>query len=213
MMQSGHGKPSPYCFDMLAADYSRTPTKPVMDGEPCYEDHPINFDTANGYYDAYDVRLAAYRNLLGGACGNTYGHHAVWCFRREEERNDYFPNAWQPALHRPGAENIRIYARFVKEHPWYEMKPMSALVADNPHTAAFVAAAVTGNCVYLYLPAGVGVRLDMEKMPFVPSSCTLFSPQDGNYDDGAVRLSPDGHLTLPGRAAGRYMDAVILLQR
>ncbi|MBQ7298582.1 MAG: DUF4038 domain-containing protein, partial [Clostridia bacterium] len=83
MMQSGHGRPSPYCFDMLLADYARTPTKPTMDGEPCYEDHPINFDAANGYFDAYDVRLAAYRNLFCGACGNTYGHHSIWGFRRE----------------------------------------------------------------------------------------------------------------------------------
>lgn len=213
MMQSGHGKPSPYCFDMLTADYNRKPTKPVMDGEPCYEDHPINFDVGNGYYDAYDVRLAAYRNLFCGACANTYGHHAVWCFRREDERNAYFPNAWQTALHRPGAENIRIYKQFVAEHPWYRMKPMPELVADNPHTAAFTAAAVTEDCVYLYLPAGVGVRLDMTKMPFTPGRLTLFSPQDGSYDDSTVQLSEDGMLTLPGRAAGRYMDAVVILCR
>ena len=212
MMQSGHGKPSPYCFDMMANDYSRVPTKPVMDGEPCYEDHPINFDTANGYYDAYDVRLAAYRNLLGGACGNTYGHHAVWCFRREDERCAYFPNAWETALHRPGAENIRIYAQFIADHPWYRMKPMPELVIDNPHNAAFTAAAVTDDAVYLYLPAGVGIRLDTAAMPFVPSSCMLFSPQDGSYDEHAAVLHDDGRITLPGRAAGRWMDAVIILQ-
>ena len=213
MMQSGHGKPSPYCFDMLAADYSRTPTKPVMDGEPCYEDHPINFDVANGYYDAYDVRLAAYRNLLGGACGNTYGHHAVWCFRREDERNSYFPNAWEPALHRPGAENLHIYAQFVKAHPWHTFVPMPSLVIDNPHNAAFTAVAVTEDRIYLYLSAGFGVRLDMTQMPFVPTSISLFSPQDGTYNDQTALLSEDGMLTLPGRAAGRYMDAVVILKR
>lgn len=213
MMQSGHGRPSPHCFDMLLADYARTPVKPVMDGEPCYEDHPINFDAANGYYDAYDVRLAAYRNLFCGACGNTYGHHSVWSFRREEERSAYFPNAWQTALHRPGAENIRIFARFLAEIPWHTMIPMPELVADNPHNAAFTAAAVTDTCAYLYLPAGVGVRLDMTKLPFVPTKLTLFSPQDGTYDRDAVNLSEDGFLTLPGRAAGRYMDAVVILER
>ncbi len=213
MMQSGHGKPSPYCFDMLLADYTRTPTKPVMDGEPYYEDHPINFDAANGYYDAYDVRLAAYRNLLCGACGNTYGHHSIWCFRREDERSAYYPNAWQTALRRPGAENIHIYAQFVAEHPWNQFTPMPELVADNPHNAAFTAAAVTDDCIYLYLPAGVGVRLDTDKLPFRPTHARLFSPQDGAYNDTAVRLTDDGYVTLPARAAGRYMDAVVLLYR
>ena len=213
MMQSGHGKPSPYCFDMLMSDYSRTPTKPVMDGEPCYEDHPINFDAGNGYYDAYDVRLAAYRNLFCGACGNTYGHHSIWGFRREDERSAYFPNNWETALHRPGAENIRIYADFITDHPWYTWTPMPELVIDNPHNAAFTAAAVTEDTVYLYLPAGVGVKLDMDKLPFQPTSSILFSPQDGTYDENAVLLSDDGFVTLPGRAAGRYMDAVILLRR
>ena len=213
MMQSGHGRPSPYCFDMLLADYARTPTKPTMDGEPCYEDHPINFDAANGYFDAYDVRLAAYRNLFCGACGNTYGHHSIWGFRREEERSAYYPNAWETALHRPGAKGIRIFARFVADHPWYDMTPMPELVIDNPHNAAFTAAAVTENTVYLYLPAGVGVRLDMSKLPFIPSKLILFSPQDGTYDESTLHLSEDGLLTLPGRAAGRYMDAVVLLSR
>jgi len=213
MMQSGHGRPSPHCFDILLADYHRQPTKPTMDGEPCYEDHPINFDAANGYYDAYDVRLAAYRNLFCGACGNTYGHHSIWGFRREDERSSYYPNVWETALHRPGAENIRIYARFIADHAWYHMVPMPELVIDNPHNAAFTAAAVTNDTVYLYLPAGVGVKLDMAKLPFTPTTLTLFSPQDGTYDDNTVHLSADGFLTLPGRAAGRYMDAVVMLSR
>lgn len=83
----------------------------------------------------------------------------------------------------------------------------------TPDGAAFTAAAVTDNTVYLYLPAGVGVRLDQTKLPFMPTKLTLFSPQDGTYDDNAVHLSADGSLTLPGRAAGRYMDAVVMLSR
>jgi hypothetical protein len=90
---------------------------------------------------------------------------------------------------------------------------MPELVIDNPHNAAFTAAAVTEDTVYLYLPAGVGVKLDMDKLPFQPTSSILFSPQDGTYDENAVLLSDDGFVTLPGRAAGRYMDAVILLRR
>ena len=90
---------------------------------------------------------------------------------------------------------------------------MPELVIDNPHNAAFTAAAVTENTVYLYLPAGVGVKLDQTKLPFIPSKLILFSPQDGTYDESTLHLSEDGLLTLPGRAAGRYMDAVVLLSR
>ncbi|MBQ5390408.1 MAG: hypothetical protein IIU58_05825, partial [Clostridia bacterium] len=141
------------------------------------------------------------------------GHHSIWCFRREEERSAYFPNAWETALHRPGAENIRIYAQFIAEHPWHLFRPTPELIADNPRNAAFTAAAVTDDAVYLYLPAGVGVKLDLDKMPFVPTVCTLFSPHDGTYDENAVQLSDNRSVTLPGRAAGRFMDAVVILRR
>ncbi len=84
---------------------------------------------------------------------------------------------------------------------------MPDLVIDNPHNASFTAATVTENAAYLYLPAGV----DLSRLPFVPVHAELFSQADGSYAHDAVHLTSDGFLSLPGRAAGRGMDAVVIL--
>src|SRR5215510_4195176 len=44
MRQNGHGTEFTPCYAGTRADYDRTPVKPVIDGEPTYEDHPIAFD-------------------------------------------------------------------------------------------------------------------------------------------------------------------------
>ena len=81
MRQNGHGAEFTGKYDQLAVDYARTPAKPVLDGEPIYEDHPIAFDAARfGHSIAADVRRALYWDLFSGAFGHTYGHHSVWQF-------------------------------------------------------------------------------------------------------------------------------------
>lgn len=74
MMQSGHsvGHDTP-TWEMIAADYARDPAKPVLDGEPNYEDHPVSpwpvWDPANGYFRDHDVRKQAYRSCWRAAAG------------------------------------------------------------------------------------------------------------------------------------------------
>ena len=85
MMQSGHGGGHDVpVWDMIAHDYALKPTKPTLDGEPNYEDHPVSpwpkWDPANGYYRDHDVRKQLYRSVFAGACGVTYGHHSMWQF-------------------------------------------------------------------------------------------------------------------------------------
>ena len=80
MQQDGHGPPAQSrSWEKIAADYARTPVKPVLDGEPLYEDHPLAFRAKElGYsFDAH-VRQYAYADTFAGACGHTYGNHAVW---------------------------------------------------------------------------------------------------------------------------------------
>lgn len=211
MMQSGHGYPSPWCFDMMASDYAREPVKPVMDGEPCYEDHPINFQTANGYYDDYNVRVAAYRNLLGGACGNTYGHHGVWCMRRDEEVNAYFPNNWKTALHRPGALQIAIYRDFASSHMPHDYTPVYDIVEENTHDANYVAAMVKGDEALLSIPTGYPIILNAAAIPFKPNTMVLFDPKTGTYSD-AMPVPQSLRIAFPQRPAGRNCDYILILK-
>ena len=81
-MQSGHGSGHDVpVWNAIARDYALIPAKPTLDLEPNYEDHPFNpwpdWDPATGYFRDLDVRKQVYRSVFAGACGVTYGHHAV----------------------------------------------------------------------------------------------------------------------------------------
>ena len=94
MLQSGHrGRDNPN-GDMIRRDLGITPFKPVLDGEPNYEDHPVMaahdglYVRSGEYFGAFDVRKSFYRSVFAGACGFTYGCHAVW-------------QGWDPAFCEP----------------------------------------------------------------------------------------------------------------
>jgi len=82
MLQSGH------CIDceeyglaenhdLIAHDWGLTPTKPVLDGEPIYEDTPdgvwMRNSLDNPRADAAAVRRKAYWSVFAGACGHVLG--------------------------------------------------------------------------------------------------------------------------------------------
>jgi len=79
MRLNGHVTEFTGRYDQTKVDYDRAPVKPVLDGEPIYEDHPISFNPKElGHSTSADVRRPLYWNLFSGAFGHTYGHHSVW---------------------------------------------------------------------------------------------------------------------------------------
>lgn len=115
MLQSGHqGRDVPNDA-MIASDYNKTPVKPCLDGEPCYEDHPVMTPrwgaTPGEWFDEYDVRKACYRALFAGAHGHTYGCHDMWQMWDENRAVvNCVRTPWHQAIHLPGANQMR-YAR------------------------------------------------------------------------------------------------------
>lgn len=112
MWQSGHGLLDAPNWEMIRADYQRQPVKPVLDGEPNYEDHPIDpwsrpWQPAYGRFTDYDVRKQAYRAVFSGACGHTYGHHSIWQFWELKREPINFPMpTWDEAILRPGSAQL-----------------------------------------------------------------------------------------------------------
>lgn len=82
MAQSGHSRAWEN-YTLIAEDYMRSPAKPCMDGEPCYENITEGLEPpekARWSLGAADVRRAAYWALFAGACGHTYGCNEVYQF-------------------------------------------------------------------------------------------------------------------------------------
>ena len=60
------------------ASQQMTPLKPVLDGEPSYEDIPQGLhDFSAPRWQDYDVRRYAYWSVFAGSFGHTYGHNSI----------------------------------------------------------------------------------------------------------------------------------------
>lgn len=139
MMQSGHNRHDWAVWEMIASDYAYTPTKPTLDGESNYEDHPVNWDPANGYFRDHDVRKQAYRSVFAGACGITYGNYDVFPFYRHSDGGLSLPPTpelpfgwheryWEAALDRPGAGQLQYLRRLMESRPYFDRVPDPTLL-------------------------------------------------------------------------------------
>ena len=138
MLQSGHVLLDAPNWEMIRADLERQPLKPCLDAEPNYEDHPIDpflraWKPELGRFSDYDVRKQAYRAVLAGACGHTYGHHSIWQFwdSRRAPINFAMPT-WQEALFRPGAAQMIHLKNLILSRPYLTRIPAPEMLPGLP---------------------------------------------------------------------------------
>ncbi|GAB4418603.1 MAG: glycoside hydrolase family 140 protein [Bacteroidia bacterium] len=185
MVQSGHGSERDGAnYTYQRENYARTPAKPTLDGEPRYEDHPAAWRPEElGWYDAADVRRAAYWGLLAGACGTTYGNHNIWqMWQPGRAPIAWARTSWRQALHHEGSEQMAYLRRVFESRPWQRLVPDSTLVlSDNPRDGAHVLAARSqdGDFAFAYTPQGRPVRLDLQALKGEQLRTWCFNPRDG----------------------------------
>jgi len=138
MWQSGHVLLDTPNWEMIASDYNRLPTKPVLDAEPNYEDHPIDpflrkWQAEYGRYNDYDTRKQAYRAVFAGACGHTYGHHSVWQFWTLQREPINFPMpTWDEAILASGARQMMHLKNLMLSRPYLSRIPAQDMLLDLP---------------------------------------------------------------------------------
>jgi hypothetical protein len=173
MFQSGHVLKDTPTWDMIARDYALEPARPVLDGEPNYEDHPVDpylrkWETVYGRYDDYDVRKQAYRAVFSGGCGHTYGHHSVWqCWTLQRPPINFPMPTWDEAIFRPGASQLIHLKNLMLSRPYLTRIPAQAMLPDvqptpppdvsvhfDPRRAAYAVAtrASDGAYAFVYFP-------------------------------------------------------------
>ncbi len=133
MRQNGHFNGTP-TWARIASDYALIPVKPVIDGEPIYEDHPIGFNAEKyGYSTACDCRRFLYWDLFSGAFGHTYGHHTVWQMHTAARgEGTHKPiNYWLEAVDSPGAWQIRHARALLESRPFLTRIPDSSLIVST----------------------------------------------------------------------------------
>lgn len=223
MMQSGHGGGHDVpVWDMIERDYRREPAKPVLDGEPNYEDHPVNpwpvWDPASGYYRDDDVRRQLYRSVFAGACGVTYGHHSIWQFWSPEHAPINHPDRpWQEALVRPGAEQVVWLRRLIESRPMLSRVPDQSLLAEDAGSGAAHAQATRdadGSYAFVFVPDGRSIAVAVDALSGARLDACWYCPRSGSVTfagtherHGVLRFTPpapdtDWVLVLDDAGAG-----------
>lgn len=190
MRQNGHAVDYTGRYDQTRADYNRQPVKPVLDGEPVYEDHPVDFNAAkSGHSTAADTRRPLYWDLFSGACGHTYGHHSVWQMwspGRAPINNPLMP--WYDAIQQPGAGQMQHGKNLLLSRPFLTRVPDdTVIVTDRVPTAVpgagkyrFVATRdEAGTYALVYAPIGRKFKVRMETIRGPKVIAWWFNPRDG----------------------------------
>ena len=206
MFQSGHWAKDGANDKMVEHDRNLVPTKPVLDGEPRYEDHPVRGDeTHTQWFDDFDVRQAAYWGIFSGAFGHTYGCHDIWMMydgTNERQCADARTH-WKEAVDLPGAWQMLYVRRLLLgenllKEGW---KPCQEVITDeNPNGIGYAVACQTNDLskIFVYLPTGRTVALDLGKLSFNPKTATFFWYNPRTGDKQKLERQTNGVFDPPG---------------
>jgi hypothetical protein len=190
MMQSGHGNGHDVpVWEWIARDYALLPPKPTLDAEPNYEDHPVNpwpkWDPSLGYFRDDDVRKQIYRSVFAGACGVTYGHHALWQFYdSSRELVNHADRTWLEALNRPGGSQVQYLRALMESRPYLTRIPDQALLQTEPGLAGEHVQATRdaeGTYAFIYFPLVRTIRVDLTRLRGERVNAVWYDPRNGQY--------------------------------
>lgn len=218
MIQSSHGRRDAPNWDMIRKDRLLKPSKPVVDSEPNYEDHPVNpwptWKSDSGYFRAYDVRKQMYRSVFAGGFGVTYGHHALWQFMSErEEVVNYADRGWLDAMDRPGAYQAGFLRKLIESRPMQQRIPDASIIAagqgsGKEHMEAF--RGVANDYAMIYLPIGKNITINTSFMKCKNIVAWWFNPKDATVQKiGSFPRTANMQFTPP--ATGIENDWVLVI--
>jgi len=221
MRQNGHQPEFTERYDKTRIDYDRTPIKPVIDGEPIYEDHPVSFNAKGfGHSIAADVRRPLYWDLFGGACGHTYGNHAVWQMwapGRDPINNPLMP--WNEAINQPGAGQMQFARRLIESRPSLTRIPDDTVIVTDrvatsvPGAGRYRFAATRdsdGTYAMIYVPVGRPFKVHMDAIKGPKVRAWWFNPRDGKARAIAT-FESRGEREFVSPDLGEMIDWVLVL--
>lgn len=208
----------------IVDDFRRTPVKPIMELEPLYEDHPLEFNPDNeGHSCAWDVRRTLYWSVFYGSAGVTYGHHSVWqMFDKEKGRGGInrplMP--WHQAIDQPAAGQTVHLRRLMESRPYSSRIPAPDFIVQDEVWSSvpgagryrFVATMDNeGSYAMVYAPIGrsFSVKTDMLKADKV--AVWWYCPRTGKARK-AGKFTNDGQpRTFTPPMPGEALDWVLVL--
>ena len=128
MCQTSHGAVGHDTGIFIEADRAIAPDKPVVDGEPRYENIPVGFYNRGNNpavrFTDYDARTAAWWAILAGGAGHTYGNNNIWQMY-DEGREPIIGAAipWHRAIAHPGSAQMGYMRELLEAVGWWKLVP------------------------------------------------------------------------------------------
>ncbi|MHA6530569.1 apiosidase-like domain-containing protein [Paenibacillus sp. BAC0078] len=194
MYQSGHN--SQYqstAYEIARHFYKKSWIRPVINGEPCYEQ--ISYSrNVYGRYSRFDVRKAAWQSLLtGGGAGITYGAHGIWSWHKKGKKfgiveGEGFdqPYDWRDALRFEGAWDYSFIKYLFENYNLTGLQPAEILLNPSPE----IRAAASGDTIVIYVPVNTKLRLNLDLQKY---SFTTIDLENRRF--AATEMSASGNQT------------------
>ncbi|MDE6017898.1 MAG: glycoside hydrolase family 140 protein [Muribaculaceae bacterium] len=178
------------------------PVKPVLDGEPSYENIPQGLHEADEpLWNDKDVRRYAYWSVFGGSCGHTYGHNNVMQFIRPGLPGAYFADGvekpWYLAIDDPGRKQMKYLKRLMLTFPYFERVADKSLIIDNGERYERILATRGGDYILAYNHTGRKMKMDLSKISGKEKNIWTMDPADGSLTyvgktgDKVFRFTPE----------------------
>jgi hypothetical protein len=214
MIQTGHCKDGTN-YQKISYDYNLKPTKPIMDGEPLYEDHPICFDwQKNGFSVADDIRKLAYWQVFAGAFGHTYGCHAIWQFYSKGREPVNAPQRpWNEAINLPGSTQMGYVKKLMLSQSFLDRIPDQSLIhGENPNTSEYCSAtrASDGHYAFIYTPTGKNLTVNTNSFKGTTIIAQWYNPRTGIFGQTAKKTK-ESQMSFSPPTSGNNLDWVLVL--
>lgn len=220
MCQTGHSAGSvPHEF--IAADYGRTPVKPVLVGEPGYEAIPEGLRKGGGKMDDFDTRKFAYWSVFAGACGHTYGANEIWMMWQSElepmtaKATPLLDAAtpWYEAIDYPGGGQMQHLRALVESRPFLSRVPDQSMIVSGERGRDYRVQATRdadGSYAFVYTTMGEPVTVNLDAISGAEVKAWWFDPRTGESSEiGECSGGGSREFTPPSR--GRGCDWVLVL--
>lgn len=187
MIQSGHSLGNKN-YERIIKDYYLHPAKPVLESEPCYEEHPVQHDFKKGKFNAWHVRRRAYWSLLAGGCGFSYGANGIWQMDKPGKifKQTHFNNYWPDALNYEGAKQMKFVRTLFESRPRGCIPDSTLIISARGEVDDRIQCARGENNEYafVYSTNGNNFTLDLSRISGKKLNAYWYSPRDGKlYSD------------------------------
>ena len=161
MYQSSHTAGTDGTWEVAERGMNLNIPKPILNGEPCYEDIYNNLwlpgDTSHVKsfrISPINVRQASYESILNGArVGITYGGNGVWQWSTNEMPGPHLSRLKVlDAIKMPASNHMTILKNIMEKYKWYSFVPKQEYISSFESEENFIPISENDDIGIIYIP-------------------------------------------------------------